>query len=144
MRHLHEQLFVAGQISAADIDTLKAEGFTAIINNRPDNEEPGQPSAESIEALAKAAGLKYIHLPMANGQPLPENVVGDFRALVTDSEEKVLAHCRSGMRSSVIWALGAIAAGEVTVDDAINKGAAAGIPLQNVRALLESVDVSAD
>ena len=42
------------------------------------------------------------------------------------------------MRTSVIWALGAIAAGEVSVDEAVAKGVAAGIPLQNARALLES------
>ena len=91
-----------------------------------------------MSELAQVAGIEYVHLPMANGQPLGENVVSDFRNLVLDPEQKILAHCRSGMRSSVIWALGAIAAGEVSVDEAVAKGVAAGIPLQNARALLES------
>ena len=138
MRQLHNNIYVAGQILPQDIDTLKADGFTTIINNRPDQEEAAQPNAAHMSELAQVAGIEYVHLPMANGQPLGENVVSDFRNLVLDPEQKILAHCRSGMRSSVIWALGAIAAGEVSVDEAVAKGVAAGIPLQNARALLES------
>ena len=138
MRQLHSNLYVAGEILPQDIDTLKSEGFTTIINNRPDQEEAAQPNAAQMSELAKEAGIAYVHLPMANGQPLGENVVGDFRKLIVDPEQKILAHCRSGRRSSVIWALGAIAAGEVSVDDAIAKGVAAGIPLHNARPLLES------
>ena len=35
-------LSVAGQISKADIAEIAEAGFGTIINNRPDNEEPGQ------------------------------------------------------------------------------------------------------
>ena len=43
------------------------------------------------------------------------------------------------MRSSFIWALGVIPTGKVTVDEAIEKAHAAGVPLGNARAVLESV-----
>ena len=43
------------------------------------------------------------------------------------------------MRSSFIWALGKIADGNISVDQAIEVAAAAGIPLNNARAVLESV-----
>jgi len=76
---------------------------------------------------------------MANGQPLPDDLVDNFKAVIKNSQGNVLAHCRSGMRSSFIWALGAIADGEITVDAAIEAGQAAGVPLQNARAVLESV-----
>lgn len=138
MHKLHKNLYVAGQILPQDIDTLKAEGFTTIINNRPDQEEVGQPSAQHMQELAEQAGLIYIHLPMGNGQPLPPEVVTEFRKIVLDDTQKVLAHCRSGMRSSVIWALGAIAEGEVSLATAIAQGEAAGIPLKNALPLLQS------
>ncbi len=138
MHKLHKNLYVAGQILPQDIDTLKAEGFTTIINNRPDQEEVGQPSAQQMQELAEQAGLKYVHLPMANGQPLSPEVVTEFRKIVLDDTQKVLAHCRSGMRSSVIWALGAIAEGEVSLETAIAQGEAAGIPLNNALPLLQS------
>ena len=138
MKHLHNNLYVAGQISADDIKALAANGFTTIINNRPDHEESNQLTHTEAQALAAEHGLEYVYLPMANGQPLAESTVDDFKKIVDDPDKKVLAHCRSGMRSSVIWGLGAIAAGQVSVDEAISAAGAAGIPLQNARPLLES------
>ena len=139
MKSLHKQLLVAGQIRKEDLPFLKESGVTAIINNRPDGEEPGQPSASEISEAASEHGISYHFLPMANGQPMPANLVESFREIVESEQGAVLAHCRSGMRSSFIWALGAIADGEVSVDTAIEKAMAAGIPLNNARAVLETV-----
>jgi len=139
MKTLYGNILVAGQINAATIKQLKEIGVSTIINNRPDGEEPGQLTAFEAEELARDAGVEYYYLPMANGQPLPESLVEDFRHAVSNAKGNVLAHCRSGMRSSFIWALGAISAGEVDVDQAIAAAQNAGIPLQNARAVLESV-----
>ena len=70
---------------------------------------------------------------------MPENLVNDFKTVLQNADDKVLAHCRSGMRSSFIWALGQIADGNISVDQAIEAAAAAGIPLNNARAVLENV-----
>lgn len=139
MKTLYKNILVAGQINAATIKQLKELGIDTIINNRPDGEEPGQLTAEHAKELSEIEGINYIFLPMANGQPLSENLIEDFRAAVQAAKGNVLAHCRSGMRSSFIWALGAIAEGEVSVDEAIDAAQQAGIPLQNARAVLESV-----
>ena len=139
MKKLHDQLYVAGQISLDDFDSFVEAGITSIINNRPDNEEPGQLSAEQASSAAKALGIEYHYLPMANGQPLPATLVDDFKAALDSSNGPVLAHCRSGMRSSFIWALGQIPTGSITVEQAINAAQAAGIPLANARQALESV-----
>lgn len=139
MKHLHKNLYVAGQLSKDDFATLAKQGVKTIINNRPDNEESGQLSQSEAAALATEHGMTYHYLPMANGQPLPENTVEDFKAIVSSSDEPILAHCRSGMRSSFIWALGAVADGEVSVDQAITSANAAGIPLNNAQAALQSV-----
>lgn len=139
MKKLYDNLFVAGQINASDFSELKEAGVSTIINNRPDGEEAGQLSAAEAEALAKEHGISYHYLPMANGQPLPPTLVEDFKSIIKGSQGDVLAHCRSGMRSAFIWALGAIPNSDVSVDQAIEAAQGAGIPLQNARAVLESV-----
>lgn len=139
MKHLHQNLYVGGQISATDFAAIKEAGITTIINNRPDNEEPGQFSSEEARKLASEHGLNYYYLPMANGQPLPATLVDDFKLALESTDSGVLAHCRSGMRSSFLWALGQIPTGAVSVNEAIDKATQAGIPLGNARAVLESV-----
>jgi len=139
MKQLHKQLYVAGQISAIDFESLKLAHIKTIINNRPDNEEPGQLNSIEAAKLAEQNGMSYHYLPMANGQPMPPTLVEDFKAIVESNEGAVLAHCRSGMRSSFIWALGQIPEGNISVDQAIEKAQAAGIPLGNARTVLESV-----
>ena len=79
MKKIHDQLYLAGQISLSDLDSFVEAGITTIINNRPDNEEPGQISAEQVAAAAQTLGIDYHYLPMFNGQPLPETLVADFK-----------------------------------------------------------------
>jgi len=139
MKQLHDQLYVAGQISLDDITSLAEAGIKTIINNRPDNEESGQLTAEQARTAAEAIGIQYHYLPMVNGQPLPDTLVADFKAVLDASSGPVFAHCRSGMRSSFLWALGQIPTGAVSVEQAIEAAQAVGIPLGNSRAILESV-----
>ena len=43
------------QISVADVEAAKAEGFTLIINNRPDGEEDSAPQSADIMCAAANA-----------------------------------------------------------------------------------------
>jgi len=95
--------WVAPQINIDDVARAKAEGFTLIINNRPDGEAPGQPSGAEIEAAARAAGLAYLSAPVV-GMP-GANQVAAVRDGVAGAA-KTLAYCRSGTRSIMTWALG--------------------------------------
>lgn len=139
MKHLHNNLHVAGQLQEVDFRLLAEQGVKVIINNRPDDEEAGQLNHPQAKALAEELGMSYHYLPMANGQPLPADLVENFKHVLQNSEGPILAHCRSGMRSSFIWALGEVADGNITVDDAIAAAQGAGIPLQNAKSALESV-----
>jgi len=139
MKQLFDQIYVAGQITENDFPAIAEAGIKVIINNRPDNEEPGQYSSAQAQALAEQHGIEYHYLPMANGQPMPETLVSDFKAIIDKANGPVLTHCRSGMRSSFIWALGQIPEGNISVDQAIDSAQNAGIPLANARAVLESV-----
>lgn len=101
MIRLDSNTFVSGQIDPADVAEAAAAGVRTIINNRPNDEEPGQPSSAEIEAAAKAAGLYYHHIPVAGGFSQ-----GQVEAMAEALEQgPALAFCRSGTRSTHLWAL---------------------------------------
>lgn len=80
------------------------QGFTTIINNRPDGEAPGQPSGALIEAAARAAGMGYVAIPIDHNGFGPAQVVAMVDAIAA-APGPVLAYCRSGTRSTHLWAL---------------------------------------
>ncbi|WP_269843281.1 beta-lactamase hydrolase domain-containing protein, partial [Brevirhabdus pacifica] len=51
-----QKLYVAPQIRPEQLPELKAEGIRAIICNRPDGEEAGQPTFAEIEQAAREQG----------------------------------------------------------------------------------------
>jgi len=97
---------VAPQILPDDVTVLAAEGFVTIICNRPDGEEPGQPSAAEIEAACEAAGLAFHHIPVSV-MPIAIEFIQEQRRLIIESDGKVLGYCRSGQRSHIIWSASA-------------------------------------
>jgi uncharacterized protein (TIGR01244 family) len=46
IRPLNDRFAVAPQIAPEDVPAIAAAGYVAIVNNRPDDEEPGQPSGQ--------------------------------------------------------------------------------------------------
>lgn len=94
---------VSGQIQPADMTWLKAEGYSTVICNRPDNEEPGQIPFASIAAAAKAAGMTAFHVPISPSQVTTE-AVAEFDKAVSGATGKVHAYCRSGGRAQNLYA----------------------------------------
>ena len=99
---MSENCAVSGQISAEDVATLAVEGYATVICNRPDGEEYGQPLASDVAAACAEHGIVFHHIPI-DRSGLTQSMVDGFRAAVANSEGLVLAYCRSGQRSSVIW-----------------------------------------
>lgn len=97
-------LSVAGQISREDIAALAKEGYGAIINNRPDDEEPGQLDHETAAAEAAKQGLAYRYIPVTSAS-ISRRDVTDFHNAVLRGPQPVLAHCRSGTRCYLLWGL---------------------------------------
>ena len=134
IRPLNDKLAVGPQIQPEDVAALKDAGFTFIINNRPDGEEPGQPDEQAIEAAVKAAGLGYAHIPVIRG-PSHDNVEAMEEALKEAGDGKVFAFCRSGMRSCMTSAI-ARAQGDADHQGLIDEAAAAGYDISPVTHLL--------
>jgi sulfide:quinone oxidoreductase len=97
-------LSVSPQIYAAHVERLAEQGFKTIINNRPDNETDDQPLVDELSAEAARHGIEFISIPVIPGELTEQNVkeFGDAMSRVTGP---VLAYCRSGMRSTSLWAL---------------------------------------
>jgi sulfide:quinone oxidoreductase len=101
---INEFLSVAGQISLADLAAFAKEGYSTIINNRPDNEEPGQLDHATAEAEAKKQGLDYRYQPIVSSA-ISRHDVTEFQNLLLREDKPILAHCRSGTRCYLLYAL---------------------------------------
>ena len=104
-------LTAAGALSAADIAALAASGVKTIVNNRPDNEDPGQLPADEARRLCAAHGIAYHHIPFV-AATLTAADIDAFEAVLKSAAYPAVAHCRSGTRSTMIWALTRMRAGE--------------------------------
>ena len=137
LRRVTDAVSVAPQIDPADIPAIKAAGFVAIVNNRPDDEESGQPGGDAIRAAAEDHGLAYTAIPVTHaGFSHPQ--LDAMATALAEAGGPLLAYCRSGTRSCNLWALAAAKAGgdPDTIEVAAN---GAGYDLSGVRPLLAAL-----
>ena len=137
-RQLTDTLYVSPQIGVEQVEDARALGVTMIVNNRPDDEDPGQTSGAEIEAAAEAAGIRYAAVPVAHGGFSPWQLDGMAAALEQAGTGKVLAYCRSGTRSTLLWGLTRARAGDDT-EALSRKAAAAGYDLSPVRQIMDTL-----
>ena len=136
---LSETVFASEQISLEDIDTAKATGVKIIVNNRPDGEDHSAPQSDKVEARALAVGLGYVSIPIGHSG-FSEMQVEAMIKVMQEAEGPILAYCRSGTRSTFLWALASVKLG---VDpDAIARSAiAAGYDVSPVRPMMDLLAV---
>ncbi|TPG15538.1 TIGR01244 family sulfur transferase [Sphingomonas oligophenolica] len=140
IRPLNDSIAVAPQITPADIAAIKAAGYVGIVNNRPDDEETGQPAGADIREAAKAAGLGYTDIPVTQaGFSHPQ--LDAMAAALVAADGPVLAYCRSGTRSCNLWALAAAKAGR-NPDLLVAQAAAAGYDIGGIRAMLAALSAA--
>ena len=127
---------VSPQIGPEDIGLVTQSGFTTVICNRPDGENPPHLSMEAISAAVEAAGLIFVGNPIA-GPSLTHYAFDRQRGAISKSSGPVLAYCASGTRSAVLWAFAEI--GARTVDDILSATARAGYALDGLAPQLEAM-----
>lgn len=134
-RQLSPRIFASPQIGLAEVAEAKAQGIGLIINNRPEGESDDQVSGAEIEAAAAAAGIAYVAIPVTHaGFSQPQ--VTAMAAALASIEAPVLAYCRSGTRSTLLWALAEASRGE-SPDALAAAAAAAGYDVGPVRAVMD-------
>ena len=103
-RKIDDHFLASPQIELGDIAEAKALGVVTVINNRPDGEEPDAPQGADIEAAVTAAGMRYVAIPVTHaGFSGPQ--VAAMAVALEQADGPVLAYCRSGTRSTLLWAL---------------------------------------
>ena len=134
-RTLDDTIMVSPQIGIDAVAEAKALGVRLIINNRPEGESDDQVPGDAIEAAARAEGLDYVAIPVSHSG-FSEPQVAAMRAALDGATGPVLAYCRSGTRSTLLWALAQSAKGDHPAALA-EKAARAGYDLAPVATLMD-------
>ncbi len=134
-RRITDRVLASPQITVAQVAEAAAQGVTLIVNNRPEDESDDQTPGAEIEAAARAAGLGYVAIPVTHSG-FSESQVGAMTAALGGASGAVLAYCRSGTRSTLLWAL-AEASGGADPATLSAQAASAGYDLTPIQPLLD-------
>lgn len=130
-----DRVSVSGQLDPNDMKEVAAAGFTAVVNNRPDGEAFfGQPKTADLRAAAEAAGLKFLDLPFPGPRATPDQVRA-LADLLAAGDDRVVAFCKSGMRSALLWGAASIANGR-SLEEVLQSARNAGQELGGVAELM--------
>ena len=134
-REITPSFWASPQIDLADVAEAQARGVRLIVNNRPEGETDDQVPGEQVAAAARAAGLDYLAIPVSPGGFTEDQVQAMAEALAQASGP-VLAYCRSGTRSTLLWSLAQAQCGRAPAEIAAET-ARAGYDVAPIRPLLE-------
>ena len=138
---LSDSVWVAPQITVADVAQAAAQGITLIVNNRPEDESPDQTPGEDIAAAAAAAGLAYVAIPVGHSGFSEPQIIALGKAL-DEAPGPVLAYCRSGTRSTLLWSLTQASRGH-SPEAIASQAAKAGYDISPVRPLVDMLAAKA-
>jgi uncharacterized protein (TIGR01244 family) len=140
-RKITDQVFASPQIALDDVVLAAAQGIVLIVNNRPEEESEDQVPGPQIEAAARAAGLGYIAIPVTHAG-FSEPQVNAMAEALAEADGPVLAYCRSGTRSTLLWALAEASRGQHPEVLAAQAGVA-GYDVTPIRPLLDMLHARA-
>jgi sulfide:quinone oxidoreductase len=129
MKELPGDVFITGQLLAAQMQALSEQGVMSFINNRPDMEAPIQPRSEELEQAAQTLSVDYFHIPMAGG--LTPGLIEASVTAFQNAPRPIVAFCASGMRSAVLWAFAHV--DTLGVDGVMGALAEIGFNLEQIR-----------
>ncbi len=138
VRPLAPDYAISGQLQPQDMRRLAAQGYSLVIDNRPDGESPDQPSSAEMAKAAKRAGLDFVYLPIRPGHYTPADMKR-LNTILAGHKGKTVAYCRSGTRATTLWSLAQTERGALAPDKAIAVAARAGIDLRGQRQRLQEL-----
>ena len=139
-RQIDSEFSASPQISLDDVARAAEMGFSMIINNRPDGEEPDAPQGDAIAAAAAQHDLSYVYIPVTHAG-FSHFQVETMGAALQRAQGPVLAYCRSGTRSTLLWALTVVKDGR-PVEEVTRLAAAQGYDLSPIRPMLDGLAAS--
>ena len=127
-------LLTAAQPGPGAWRVLAEQGVVAVVNLRPDDEQPGRDERAEVTA----AGMAYHQVPVAGADGLTDDNAAKLWALVSAVPGKVLVHCASGNRAGALLALGAASAGAMSPEQALAFGQSAGLTQPKLEAAVRA------
>lgn len=134
-RQLDARIFASPQITVTEVAEAARLGIGLIVNNRPEDESDDQTPGAEIAAAAAAAGIAYVAIPVTHAG-FSEGQVQAMAAALASTDRPVLAYCRSGTRSTLLWALAEASRGQ-SPHSLAAAAAQAGYDISPVRALMD-------
>lgn len=141
-RQLDPRMYASPQIGFGEVAEAAKLGIALIVNNRPEDESTDQTPGAVIEQAAREAGIDYVAIPVTHAGFSGSQVAAMRAALDKAGRAPVLAYCRSGTRSTLLWAL-AEAQGGKDPDALAAAAASAGYDLTPIRTVLDALAASA-
>lgn len=96
---------IGPQLSPDDFEALRAAGFASVLNARPDDETGDYLLSQDAVQLARASGLAYAHCPSDNHAIFETEVIDRFERAIIELPKPIFAHCKTGTRAAILWAL---------------------------------------
>ncbi len=139
-RPLTDRIIASPQISLGDVEMAAQQGVGLIINNRPEDESDDQTAGDLIAEAARAQGMNYVAIPVTHAGFSQGQITAMADALAS-TDKPILAYCRSGTRSTLLWALAESSRGKSP--HALSAAAAqAGYDLTPVRAMMDMLSAN--
>ena len=129
-KQLSSDFWVSPQLDEAGVAEAARQGFRVIVSARPDGENPGQPGAADVAALAARHGMAFEHVPVVPGA-FGDGDVEAMAAALSRHPGLALGYCRTGLRAATLWAL--TRGGTDKVDTVLQATADAGFDLRKLR-----------
>ena len=115
----------AGAVTPESVAGIKKMGFASIINLRQASEKGADIDAEA--AAAKAAGIKFVHLPFNGASPDPA-VADQFIKTITEPDtQPAFIHCASGNRAAAMWLIKRIVVDKWETERAVDEATQLGL-----------------
>ena len=108
---------IGPQPTAVDFATVSEAGYAAVLNVRPDDENGNYLISADARPLAEDQGLTYAHSPSNNHVLFETDVIDRFERTLSELPKPIFAHCKSGTRTAILWAL--VASRHRDVEDVI-------------------------
>lgn len=124
LARLETTVACAGATQVEAIPEIKKMGFASIINLRRASEEGAAIEAEA--AAAKAAGLRFYHIPFNTQAPSTDAADQFLAAITTKGSEPAFIHCAGGNRAATMWLIKRIAVDHWETDKAVKEAVALG------------------
>jgi uncharacterized protein (TIGR01244 family) len=135
---LEPSFFVSGQIGPDDMEKMACLGIQTIVCNRPDEEVEEPYQSARIAQAAAMAGISFVYMPVhgfeLDGPDTP--ALGDN--LPANADGPVLLYCRSGRRSTLLWARDA--ATRLGIHEVSRRTAIAGIDREELSLVLDDLE----